>query len=121
MVTSLRYYIQLIIDERIQNSELWVPYEVGKMALIVKYNTSDMSELMRFYLPDSGQIGTIDASGELIKFVFKYIGDDEDNSAEWGKILGSIENQTDLIEVLNLKLNRSDIITKEDIDRVFGN
>ena len=114
-------YVQLVIDGRFQNRDFWVPYEVSKMALIVKCNTTNMLELIRFYLPDSGEIGTVDASGELIKFVFKYIGDDQDNSAEWGKIIGSIENQTDLIEALNLKLNRSDIITKEDIDRLFGN
>ena len=113
-------YVQLVLDDKFQNGEFWLPYEVGKMALIVKCDASNLSELIRFYLPDSGQIGTVDASGEFIKFVFKYIGDDEDNSAEWGKILGSIENQTDLIEALNLKLNRSDYITKDDIDRIFG-
>ena len=120
-LSEVNDYVQLVLDDKFQNGEFWLPYEVGKMALIVKCNASNLSELIRFYLPDSGQIGTVDASGELIKFVFKYIGDDQDNSAEWGKIIGSIENQTDLIEALNLKLNRSDIITKEDIDRVFGN
>ena len=120
-LSEVNDYVQLVLDDKFQNGEFWLPYEVGKMALIVKCNASNLSELIRFYLPDSGQIGTVDASGEFIKFLFKYIGDDEDNSAEWGKILGSIENQTDLIEALNLKLNRSDIITKEDIDRIFGN
>ena len=120
-LSEVNDYVQLVLDDKFQNGEFWLPYEVGKMALIVKCNASNLSELIRFYLPDSGQIGTVDASGEFIKFLFKYIGDDEDNSAEWGKILGSIEHQTDLIEALNLKLNRSDIITKEDIDRIFGN
>lgn len=119
---DVKDYIQLIIDDKIQNGEFWVPYEVGKMTLIVKCNSSNLSELIRFYLPYTGQIGTINASNEdgKVRFVFKVIGDDEDNSAEWGKILGSLENQSDLVDALDLKLNKADFITKEEIDELFG-
>ena len=40
--------------------------------------------------------------------------------ADWGNIDGDIENQTDLMNILNSKMDAFDVITDEDIDDIVG-
>ena len=43
------------------------------------------------------------------------------NSATWGNITGTLTDQTDLKEALDLKANASNVYTKEEIDNMIGN
>lgn len=120
-LAEVRDYIQLIVDYKLANDELWVPYESDKMALIVKCNATKYSELIRFYLPYLGDIITVSIDEDIIvRFSHHYIGDDDISKViEWGTITGSIQNQADLIEILNKKVNYSDECSSEDIRNLF--
>ena len=119
-LTEVRDYIQLIVDYKLANDELWVPYESDKMALIVKCNATKYSELIRFYLPYLGDIITVSIDEDIVVcFSHHYIGDDIGKVIEWGTITGSIQNQADLIEILNEKVNYSDECSSEDIRNLF--
>jgi len=121
-VIDVKDYFQLIIDDYgAIGKGLWVPYDASNLCLILKVNERDPGNIIRFYVPSTGEIGFIDLADEsgLVKYTYKVLGDDLDEAAQWGNILGDIQNQTDLMEALGLKVNYSDEADPDDIHHIF--
>ena len=120
-VDEVKDYFQLIIDDFIRYSSLWVPYDVARMCIILKVNSQNLSDAVRFFVPATGEIGFVDLGDEsgIVRFTYRILGDDFDESAQWGKIIGSIEDQEDLMRILDLKLNKTDYATDEEIHDIF--
>ena len=118
-VTEVTEYVELILREFALHSPVaMVPYDVGKMALILKVNDPTSGETFRCLIPSIGQIlsvSMVDASG-LVKFAYRYIGDDGE-TARWGKIEGNIEDQSDLGENF---LDTESNIKNSEIEALFG-
>ena len=136
LVEEVKDYFQLIIDGFVNQDELWIPYDVSKLCQILKVDTRDLANLIRFYVPYTGQIGVVDISDEsgVVKYTYKLLGDDcLDVKAEWGNITGSLDNQIDLAEALDskvsgndfevaleVKVDKTDHATSEDIEALFS-
>lgn len=118
-VTEVADYVELVLQEFALHSPVaMVPYDVGKMALILKVNEPTSGETFRCLIPSIGQIlsvSLVDASG-LVKFAYKYIGDDGE-TAKWGNITGNIDDQSDLGE--NFVDSESNI-KRSEIEALFG-
>ena len=118
-VTEVADYVELVLQEFALHAPVaMVPYDVGKMALILKVNEPTSGETFRCLIPSIGQIlsvSMVDASG-LVKFAYRFIGDDGE-TAKWGKIEGNIEDQTDLGE--NFVDSESNI-KRQEIEALFG-
>ena len=115
-IDSVTELIELILNEfRLHAPIAWIPFDIGKMCLIIKVNSSEEKEAFRLYIPKTGQlvsVSLIDPSG-LVKFTYYTIGD----STKWGSITGNIEEQTDLGETF---LDNKSKIKKSEIEDLFG-
>lgn len=122
-IDSVKEYIQYVIDDKNQNGVLWIPYNPSAMCMIIRASSQALDQVIRFFVPLTGEIGNVDISDEddsgKVRFTYAMIGDDQDESARWGNIFGKIEDQADLMALLEEKLNKSDNITTDEINTLF--
>ena len=118
-VTSVTAYIQLIIDDKMETDALWIPYEIGKMCLVAETDATQLSKIISFYIPQTGQVGTVDLTDEsgLVKFHLKTVIDVAEVS--WGEIVGDISENSQLFQALANKLDINAYITVAEVDELF--
>lgn len=92
------------------------------------------------YIPEVDEANNNGVQAATVNYVKKSLGTKQDtltagtgisiqgnvisstvNSATWGNITGTLTDQTDLKEALDLKANASNVYTKEEIDNMIGN
>ena len=118
-IDDVKEYIQLIIDDRVGNNTLWIPFDADVLCLIMAATGTDLKRVIRFFIPKTGQTGTVDLTDEsdLVKFVYRYA--DEIPPTEWVDIQGSIYENPELAAALEAKINKWDNITIADVDSLF--
>ena len=119
-VASVAAYIQLIIDDKTETDALWVPYEIGRMCLVAETDATQLNKIISFYIPQTGQVGTVDLTDEsgLVKFHLKTVIDVAE--VEWSEIVGDISDNPQLVQALANKLDINAYITVAEVDELFG-
>ena len=118
-VDDVKGYLQLIIDDRVGNDSLWVPYDIGKLCLIISASGTQLDKAIRFYVPSIGQTGVVDLTDEsgITKFIYRSI--DECTKVEWSDIEGSVMDSPELAMALNAKVDKDKYITPGEINSFF--
>ena len=119
-VNSVKDYLQLIIDDRVGNDSLWIPFDTDILCLIIDASGTKLEKAIRFFIPVTGMTGVVDLTDQsgLVKFIYKHI--DEVSATEWSDIQGSVFDNPELAAVLNAKLNKTDNITIEEVRSLFN-
>ena len=118
-VESVKWYLQLIIDDKVGNDSLWVPYEVGRLCLVISASGTQLDKAIRFYVPQTGQVGTVNLADEsgIVKFIYYTI--DEVTEVEWSDIQGSVLDNPELAAALDARVAKEDNITVEEVNSLF--
>ena len=119
-VNSVKDYLQLIIDDRVGNDSLWIPFDIDLLCLIIAASGTELHHAIRFFILSTGMTGIIDLTDEsgLVKFNYMHI--DEVPPTEWEDIQGSIYANPELAAALEEKLNKRDNITIEEVRSLFN-
>ena len=118
-VDDVKGYLQLIIDDRVGNDSLWIPYDIGKLCLIISASGTQLDKAIRFYVPSIGQTGIVDLTDEsgITKFIYRAI--DEVTKVEWSDIEGSVLDNPELQAALQEKVDKEEYITPNEINSLF--
>lgn len=120
-ILDVKDYIQLVVDGHVGNDSMWIPFDVGKMCLIIDTSSSDLAKTIRFYVPQTGKFGVVDLTDELDIVRINYRAIDEIPPTEWADIQGHVYDNPDLKAILDTKVNIWDYITVEEVRSLFDN
>lgn len=120
-IDSAMPYFQLIFRDYMEEKPLWIPYSTDKLCLVILASSVNLGEAVRFYVPATGEIGFVKLNDETstVKFTYKLMGDDVDEAAQWGNIMGDISSQSDLMALFAEKVAYADEADPEDIEHMF--
>ena len=118
-VDSVKGYLQLVIDGRVGNDSYWIPYDIGKLCLILSASGTQLDKAIRFFVPSIGMTGVVDLTDEsgITQFIYRPI--DECTKVEWSDIEGSVFDNPELAAALEEKVDKEEYITSAEINSLF--
>ena len=118
-VDDVKGYLQLVIDGRVGNDSFWIPFDIGKLCLIISASGTQLDKAIRFFVPSTGMTGIVNLADEsgITQFIYRPI--DECTRVEWSDIEGSVLDNPELAAALAEKVDKKEYITSGEINSLF--